>query len=110
ALSALVGDEPADDGAPTCREAVDHAMTLLQGDPSRPHDPDEAHPHTRDDRDDARPTYLDEARAAYVDGCAELGPAGRRCVAGASTVAAVDACFADPAMTSAPPPAPAPAP
>ena len=85
-LTEVLGDATGDDGAPSCHAAVDHAMQLLEGDGSRP--------RTRDARA--------EARSAYLDGCVELSPGGRRCVAEAPTIAAVDDCFADPALSAAP--------
>ncbi len=90
ALTEVVGDATEDSGGPSCRKAVDHAMRLLEGDGSRP--------RTRDART--------EARAAYLDSCAGLNPAGRRCVHDASTIAAVDDCIADPALTMSTPHSP----
>ncbi len=86
ALTEVVGDATGDDGAPSCHRAIDHAMRLLEADGSRP--------RTRDGQE--------EARSAYLDGCAELSPAGRHCVVDATTIAAVDDCFADPALTTQP--------
>lgn len=87
ALTEVVGDATADGGGPGCRAAVDHAMKLL--------DSDGARPRTRDART--------EARSAYLDGCDELNAAGRRCIAEATTIAAVDDCFADPALSAVAP-------
>ena len=83
ALTEIVGDATEEGGGPSCRKAVDHATRLLEGDGSRP--------RTRAARA--------EARAAYMDSCAELTPGGRRCVHEATTIAAVDDCIADPALS-----------
>lgn len=83
ALTEVVGDATADDGAPSCRKAVDHAMDLLDAGGNKP--------RSR--------TARDEARGAYLDGCTDLTPAGRRCVAAATTIAMVDDCFAAPELS-----------
>ena len=88
ALTEVVGDATEDDGAHGCGAAIDHAMKLLERDGARP--------RTRDART--------EARSAYLDGCDELNAAGRRCIADATTIAAVDDCFADPALSAVAPP------
>lgn len=84
ALTEVVGDATGDDGGPSCHQAIDHAMRLLAA--------DDGAPRTRDARA--------EARAAYLDGCVELTPGGRRCVLDATSIAAVDDCFADPALST----------
>jgi hypothetical protein len=88
ALTEVVGDATTSGSGPSCRDAIEHAMRLLEASASKP--------TSRDG--------LIEARAAYLDGCAELTPAGRACVTAASTIAAVDDCFADRALSL--PPAP----
>jgi hypothetical protein len=88
ALTEVVGDATSAGDGVSCREAIDRAMKLLESSGSRP--------RSRDG--------LIEARAAYLDGCAELSPAGRLCVRDAATIAAVDDCFADPALQMVDPP------
>jgi hypothetical protein len=83
ALTEVVGDATIEGGGPSCRDAVDHAMKLLETSSSRP--------RSRDG--------VIEARSAYLDGCAELTSAGRACIVDADTIAAVDDCFADPALS-----------
>lgn len=88
ALTEVVGDATTSTGGPGCREAVEHAMKLLEASSSRP--------KSRDG--------LIEARAAYLDGCAEMKPAGRACVVAAASIAAVDDCFAEPSLSLPPGP------
>lgn len=82
ALTAVVGDATGDGTAPSCPIAVDHAMRLLEASRGRR----------------ARHGELVDARAAYLDACATLTPAGRACVVAAEDRAAVDECYADPAL------------
>lgn len=86
ALTEVVGDATSPGEGVSCRQAIDHAMQLLEASASRPRS------HDR----------FIEARAAYLDGCGELTPAGRACVLAATTIAAVDDCFADPALSLPP--------
>lgn len=79
-------DPEEDDPALACDRVVDHAMRMLRAGSARP--------RGRDGRA--------EARAAYQDGCAALAPVGRRCVLEATTIAAVDDCFADASLGKPP--------
>lgn len=86
ACPVVTEDPGADDPALACDRVVDHAMRMLRAGSARP--------RGRDGRA--------EARAAYQDGCAALAPVGRRCVIEATTIAAVDDCFADASLGKPP--------